>query len=53
MDRDLLGGVELHPLVRLAIDTAAFSHVELLWGSRLMSFAKQAPMLTLKWLRLE
>lgn len=39
MDRDLLGGVELHPLIRLAIDTAAFSHVVLLWASRLMKLA--------------
>lgn len=28
MNSDFLGGIELHPLIRLAIDTASFSHVD-------------------------
>lgn len=30
MDRDLLGGVELHPLLGLTVNAACFSHVEFL-----------------------
>lgn len=30
MDRYLLGGVELHPLLSLAINTTCFSHFEVL-----------------------
>lgn len=48
MDRNLLGGVKLHPLVRLAIDTAAFSHDESLWVSQLMKSVKSAPFVVME-----